>query len=91
MKRQIDKTVYDKVKNNIEMKDCTFKPSVSKKSQKLIQRYNDPKDQQAQKEKKLQEKAKKLLLEKDAKEKEECTFTPTILKKKATIFGPKIS
>jgi len=47
MKRQIDKTVYDKVKNNIEMKDCTFKPSVSKKSQKLIQRYNDPKDQQA--------------------------------------------
>jgi len=60
MKRQIDKTVYDKVKNNIEMKDCTFKPSVSKKSQKLIQRYNDPKDQQAQKEKKLLDKAKKI-------------------------------
>lgn len=34
------------------MKECTFKPAVSKKSQKLIQKYIDPKDMQSQKEKK---------------------------------------
>ena len=71
------------------MKECTFKPSVSKKSQKLIQKYNDPKELTAQKEKRQAEKAKKLLIEKNTKEMGECTFTPQI--KKKTQFGPKVT
>jgi len=39
-KREVDKAIYEQVKSDIELKACTFKPSLTKKSKKIIAKYS---------------------------------------------------
>lgn len=61
----------------MELKNCSFKPQVNKKSQKLaVQREIN----WAAKAQKLEEKAIALLIDKQTSEMKECTFIPKIYK-----------
>ena len=63
------------------MKDCTFKPIIDKKSEKLAQTTRSSSKSYEtlfKKHSTKMEKAKKLLKEKEEKEVEECTFQPVL-------------
>ena len=86
-KREVDRAIYEEVKSDMEMKACTFKPSLTKKSKKIIAKYSkEPAKSYEilhQKHQLQQEKARKMMQERQAKELSECTFAPKV-KKKAT-------
>ena len=88
MHQKRDPAQYEKQKAKQELKDCTFKPQIDKKSAKMAQdAHNLTPSYEVlhKKQAKQKERAKKLLREKEAKELKECTFTPTIYSKKKSM------
>ena len=73
--------MYENVKKAMEMKECTFQPQIDKKSDKLasvMRGTSSTKTFEAMhnKHSEKMDRAKKLLKDKEDKEREECTFKP---------------
>ena len=80
-------SILDQRKAQLEMKDCTFKPSIDKKSEKLaLTTSANSKSYETlfKKHSIKMEKAQKLLKEKEDKETSECTFQPVLMSKQKT-------
>jgi hypothetical protein len=73
---------YESRKSQLEMKGCTFKPNIDKKSEAIAQnnRLTSNKSYEVlfKKHNNKMEKVKKLIQEKEQKEASECTFAPQL-------------
>ena len=88
MNQKKDPAIYEKQKAKQELKDCTFKPQIDKKSSRMaseMQNLTPSYEILHRKQAKQKERAKKLLKDKEAKDLKECTFTPTIYSKKKSM------
>ena len=77
----------------MELKNCTFQPAIDKKSKQMAQRQREAEPQKSyealhKKYIKQMERAKNMLKEKEQKEMGECTFAPTINKRKVPLAEP---
>ena len=75
--------VYEKKKEEFELRGCTFKPSIDKKSEKIAHQNRGLSSSKSyevlfSKHNTKMEKVKKLVEEKEKNEVAECTFAPTV-------------
>ena len=76
------------------MKDCTFKPIIDKKSEKMSKQNRGLSSNKSyevlfNKHSSKMERVKKLMREKETREVAECTFAPQLLKQKAAKKGER--
>jgi hypothetical protein len=87
-----DHTSNEAKKQQLELRDCTFKPAIDKKSEKLAQinrgfSSNKSYETLYNKHTAKMEKVRKLVLDKEQAEVQECTFAPTLVAKQK--FGKR--
>ena len=74
------------------MKDCSFQPTIDKRSEKMARQTRDAPEKSYEvlhkKHQQQLEKAKKLVKDKENKEMSECTFAPQLMTKQRAIPRP---
>jgi hypothetical protein len=84
LQQQKDYRLYEQAKREIELKDCSFQPTIDKKSERIAKQTREAPPEKSyeilhKKHQQQLDKAKKLVRDKESKEMSECTFTPQLL------------
>lgn len=96
LQQQKDYKLYEQAKKEIELKDCSFQPTIDKKSDKLAKQTREAPPEKSyeilhKKHQQQLEKAKKLVRDKENKEMSECTFAPQLLAKQKAVPRPSLA
>lgn len=96
LQQQKDYKLYEQAKKEIELKDCSFQPTIDKKSERIAKQTREAPPEKSyeilHKKHQLQlEKAKKLVRDKENKEMSECTFAPQLLAKSKAVPRPSLA